>query len=77
MTIQNCFECPFGHYHENGEYLNAGVHCQNGKLYDNIEKNGFKGMDKEDTSFIPDATDDASINEDVYIHPNCPLPDNI
>ena len=74
MIIQTCHECPFASYYENGEYPNAGLHCQNGELYDNIEKNGFKGVHESDESYIPDNYHN-EIDEDTYIHPNCPLPE--
>jgi len=74
LTINNCSKCPFANYYENGEYPNAGQHCQHGELYDNIEKNGFKGTYEDDECYIPEKYDDG-IDEETYIHPNCPLPD--
>ncbi len=67
LKVESCEVCPYAQYTENGEYSNCGLHCQNGKLWDNIDKNGFKGKYEDDKSFIDDI--------DSYIHPNCPLED--
>ncbi len=75
LTISCCGECPYRNETENGEYPSAGSHCENPALYDNIEKNGFKGFYDDDESFIPANYNHPEIDDDTYIHPNCPLPD--